>query len=291
MRIKTYALVISGIFAAILTSLSCAMESGAAKWRPLQGQDTQQANWNDFSHLSVQNVRPGLDPWREGKRYAQLRSQSYRFRPMEREPRGTASLKGIYRPAQFEIPNHYVYRPLQVKRNRNLVDQQRLRRPTGRGMHVYGYTPSPIPYSGLAVPSSESFRYPDRYRRDYAERLADRDFGQPIASRYPNSQGDPSPRYSGQVPFDELRFRPLKRSKWDGYHGRSDRYAADPGSVPNYQSWPPDWGCQYGMQSGWYPRMPMPHPGMQQAMRRAKMPNRYGTNWYDGRGDGEGAWY
>jgi hypothetical protein len=37
--------------------------------------------------------------------------------------------------------------------------------------------------------------------------------------------------------------------------------------------------------------MAAPYPGMQYAMQRPYAPNRYGVNWYDGHGDGEGAWY
>jgi hypothetical protein len=61
--------------------------------------------------------------------------------------------------------------------------------------------------------------------------------------------------------------------------------------VPNYQHRRPGWGYQYGMRPGTYPRMATPYPGMQQAILRAEIPNRYGVDWYDGQADGEGAWY
>jgi hypothetical protein len=92
---------ISGVFSVVLMSPSSAMEgvdySGVAKWRP-----TTPTGYAGFSGNGD--------------------GSQYRFRPMDREQRRVAPLKWTYRPSQLKVPKHYVYRPLQVKRNRNSVD-------------------------------------------------------------------------------------------------------------------------------------------------------------------------
>jgi hypothetical protein len=97
------------------------------------------------------------------------------------------------------------------------------------------------------------------------------------------------PRYMGQTLYGRHRFRPLNRPGWSGYRDprESVRYATNPYPVPNYQQNGSGWVPYNPVMPGRQPYMAMHYPGM----HRPSMPNRYGVDWYDGMGDGEGAWY
>lgn len=230
-------------------------------------------------------------------------NSQYRFRPMERERLREAPPRWTYRPAQLEIPNHYVYRPLKVQQPSNYMDQQRRRSPAVPGMQDYGYNPwdpmrngydrSWMPMPGLTSSHYDPYRYLDRYNQLSVAHSNDRYRWRGDSVGYPIPRGYAAPRYTGQTPFTGHRFRPLKRPVWDGYRyrGMPDRYAAGSYPAANYQWRRPGWANYDTMRREWQPQMAMSYPGMSHPMRRPDVPNRYGINWYDGRGDGEGAWY
>ncbi|MES9816012.1 MAG: hypothetical protein ACH255_07100 [Candidatus Thiodiazotropha sp.] len=384
MRNKTYALLITGIFSVMLMPSTSAVEGasypGAGKWRPIQGQNRLNVNWNDLSPQPGQNVWPAA--WARGNDFSLHRPQpysvrswkghaghhknlassvpntsaapydrpdngayvipaklhnpgyqgaqeavvprqfnwrpaaqsaragqlkygpnsQYRFRPMEQERQREAPPRWTYRPAQLEIPNHYVYRPLKVQQRRNHTDQQRQRRSAVPGMQDYGPNPwDPVRYgydrSWMPMPGSASspydpYRYLDSYNQYSAAQSNGRYLWRGDRVGYPVPRGYTAPRYSGHGPFTGHRFRPLKRSGWDRYRyrGMPDRYAVGSYPVANYQWRRPDWANYDTMRREWQPQMAMSYPGPH-PMRRPDAPNRYGVNWYDGRGDGEGAWY
>ncbi|MEW8050523.1 MAG: hypothetical protein AB2792_03060 [Candidatus Thiodiazotropha sp.] len=248
---------------------------------------SQQSYWRPVT----QSVRTGFPGYGA--------NSQYRFRPMDREQRRGAPTRWTYRPAQLEIPNHYVYRPLKVHNSRKYREQQRRRMPTIPGMQDYGYNPrdamrygydrSWLPLPGLAASPYDPPRYLDRYNQFLPAQSNDRYRWRGDSVGYPIHRGYSAPRYTGQIPFTGHRFRPLARSGWDRYRyrGMPDRYATRSYPVPNYQWRRSGWVNYDAMRRGWHPQM----AGMPQPMGRPEIPNRYGVNWYDGRGDGEGAWY
>ncbi|MES9968725.1 MAG: hypothetical protein ABW092_01745 [Candidatus Thiodiazotropha sp.] len=223
---------------------------------------------------------------------------------MERARLGAAPARWTYRPAQIEIPNHYVYRPLKVKPTRHTADRQRVRPPTEPVIEPYGvkqwdpmpygYHPmgTPMPYS--ALPSYDPYLYTPRDNRYTAYRPSERYYyGNRHSSRYPSPRVYSSPRYTGYMPINRHRYRPITRPVTGRYPYpvRPAWIASSPYPAPNDPWRSPAWSYPNTMTPAWQPAMGMPYPGMQQAMRHPGMANPYGINWYDGRGDGEGAWY
>jgi hypothetical protein len=260
MRIQTYATLISGILMVMLMPSAFALEGGgysdSGAWRPATPVD-----YRGFP--------------------AKAAGSQYRFRPMDRQRRAAAPMKWTYRPSRIDIPNHYVYRPLRVKHNRNATDQRISNAPRVPGTYDYGFKPRDSRYHGyrpFRAPSYDAYRYHDRNQRYAAERSTGRYTGQPMARRYSYLRDYSASRYAGRMPSGGYVFRPLDRPGRDAYRyrGQPRRYSANPYPVPGYQHRVPGWDYRYAMQ---------------QPIQRPNMPNRYGVDWYDGRGDGEGAWY
>lgn len=222
----------------------------------------------------------------------------YRFRPL---PQGGqqphfAAPEVAYRPSNIKIPDHYVYRPL------NPVKKVQ------RHPSPYHYTPtySPAPAYGFAPPA------PMR-------------FSAPVPNRsVPMARSLPGPRYAyGGQPYPDFRFRPTSRAYGPpGYPvagsnmNRAPRYAARWPERPRFRPAPrfrptapvyadPFYGYPPGyahpaMAYNWpserwgryRPSYPQPNPSSWQAA-----PDTYDdiadrrVDWYDGRADGEGAWY
>lgn len=231
-------------------------------------------------------------------------NDQYRFRPMDpQQHKGGSAYEWTYRPAQIDIPNHYVYRPLKVPNSRQAVHQQPKPMAAMPGMSDYAYAyqgpvlygyqpPSRIPMADMAVPGYGANDYLDPYRRYTLNRPAAR-WGYPWQGEAVENQrpwGRSAPRYTGQSPYPPgHRFRPVRRPGWGGYGyvPQADRYATNPYPLPNYQHSLPGRAPYNAGMPGWQPYAAMHYPGM----RRPGAPNRYGVDWYDGMGDGEGAWY
>lgn len=221
----------------------------------------------------------------------------YRFRPMEVREEINPPPRWTYRPAQIEIPNHYVYRPIKAKRASNSVDHRRLAAPVPPAIEGYGYT---APRPGMIAPGSPPIRYlPNRYLPGYNPAWQARwnpgyqGYRADIAG-YPAQRRVAAPRYTANMPVSRYRFRPLNQPGPQAYPypGERARYAANPyfatpgqARYMSGQPYPYPW-YRYGMP----PRVP-PTPAMARAGWRPLMPNPYGVDWYDGQADGEGAWY
>ncbi|MEW8563308.1 MAG: hypothetical protein AB2541_14425 [Candidatus Thiodiazotropha sp.] len=230
----------------------------------------------------------------------------YRFRPMRRAENRAAPSRWTYRPLQIDIPNHYVYRPLRVNRAANAATGQNPTLPKAADRVGYGSrAPDPSQYGhhNLAAPAQAMptpYYPPGRHLSNYNSY-------RPIGpnTRHPGYYTDgwsnpvpqnsfaPRSRYAAGMPFDRYRFRPLNRSGVERYRYRglqTPRYAANPYVFrPVYPQMPP--GQANANNRNWMPHMGYPYPGMRQAMWRPVVPNRFGTNWYDGEADGDGAWY
>ncbi|MEW8662738.1 MAG: hypothetical protein AB2557_09830 [Candidatus Thiodiazotropha sp.] len=230
----------------------------------------------------------------------------YRFRPMQREENRAAPSRWTYRPLQIDIPNHYVYRPLRVNRAANPAAGHKP--PTPKAAHRMGYGsraphPNRYGYNNLVPPAQAmpTPYYPSR------RHLTGYDNFRPLGPNprhpgyytdvgsYPVPMGSfaPPARYAANTPFTRYRFRPLYRSVGERYRyqgPQAPRYAANPYVFrPLHPQLPP--AQAYAGNRHWMPSAGYPYPGMRQAMQRPAAPNRFGTNWYDGEADGEGAWY
>lgn len=319
---KTIAHLIPGIFCLMLMSSASAWEAGApghSQWRPLQGQEGAIANGAAGIGQSAQLPPPA--PWQRVADYpnaqrayrfrpfagypGQGTDNRYRFRPMEAAQKRSAPLRWTYRPAQIEIPNHYVYRPLNARQARASVTQQRRSRPVPPGLGDYAYNtraPRFYPYGRFGAPTPGSippyfapYRYPSAQNPAWTARpgLTYPGYGNDVAA-YPVPRRAAVPRYSANMPYSGYRFRPRGQSGPQRYRYRDQRarYAVNPyAPPPNHPRYMPGQAYAYGRYRGWSPPVGLPAPGMEQAMWRPVVPNRYGIDWYDGQADGEGAWY
>ncbi len=250
----------------------------------------RQPAW-EMSYPKSQNRPPltGMRPAGSGNAFPM---SQYRFRPLPAEPRPQVVSQPRYLPLQVPIAEHYVFRPLnpvsrpqpsprfayqrpqmpmamparpQYQFNR----PARVMQPYQSGRYAYGVYPSARP---AWQPEWTQRNLPARDYRQF--RLPPRDIAQ-------------------GMPLD-YRYRPLAAMP-SNRQRLGNRYAPY-----NWRGVPPP--PQYlAMQYGPYGQRPVPPPwamGYPPAMRTAyrpeampAMPKRYGTDWYDGRGDGEGAWY
>ncbi len=271
-------------------SLATPMPRNGYQW-PQRVATPDQAYWRPSTHAASSGY-PGHGA-----------NNRYRFRPLDHQSLRGAPARWTYRPAQIEIPNHYVYRPLKVNPGRHSTPRQRVRMPATPVVQPYGvkqwdpmrygYNPMRTSMPYFAPPSHDPYRQVRSYNRYAAFRPSDRYYANRHDNGYPSPRGYSSPRYTGYTPFGRHRFRPMNRpaSGRHPYPGQPAWLAANPYSAPNYSWRPSARSYPYGMAPAWQPQTGMPYPGMQQAMHRPSMPNPYGVNWYDGRADGEGAWY
>lgn len=229
----------------------------------------------------------------------------YRFRPMETRNNSDVPMRWTYRPSQIEIPNNYVYRPLKSRQVRHSIDQRRVPVPVPPAMVAYGYNPrdpmfSPygyfgVPGPGMYAPGFDPFGHMGGYNPAWSAgpNLAHPGYRAGIAG-YPVPRGAVAPRYTADMPASGYRFRPLiqpgtQRSR---YRGQWARYAANPYvAAPIPPGYMPARPYPYGRYRHQMPPPISPAAVTAQAMWRPVMPNRYGVDWYDGRADGEGAWY
>ncbi|MEW8508653.1 MAG: hypothetical protein AB2598_18330 [Candidatus Thiodiazotropha sp.] len=227
----------------------------------------------------------------------------YRFRPMQRTDKRTAPARWTYRPLQIDIPNTYVYRPLRVNKPANRVDRHIPAPPTmpqvsgygsgNKDPYAYGFGYLGAPAQSLPSSDYQPRQQPVNYHN---YRSAGSVAGHPGFNthawgyRFPRDRY--SPRYAINMPFNSYRFRPLRRPGGERYRHRGPqppRYAINPPVYPStFSPLPPTHVYAY---RSWMPPLGYPHPGMEQALRQPVATNRFGTNWYDGEADGEGAWY
>ncbi len=212
----------------------------------------------------------------------------YRFRPLQAKRPVRDMSAPRYRPVQVRIPNRYVFRPL------NPVARPAPHRPvtaSPRQPPVYA-SPSYMYWPGYAYsPALQGSRgthpvFPYAVSRGYAPGVES--FDPRWIKGYPSYPMAYTPGIN-RMPGYRSRFRPELAAKAPAnraYHFRryphQRRYAAGPAYV-----WRRDRGRYAGYQT--------PYANGERA---AYLPpvspsrvNRYGMDWYDGRGDGEGAWY
>jgi hypothetical protein len=226
------------------------------------------------------------------QRYAD-RSRSfrgYRFRPLPTVRQARTETAPRYRPLQLQIPDRYVFRPLN-----SVTRSAAPRRPqppaalyppvvypmAGGGYHPYAYTPG---YPGFYHPYAAGFYTSAPW--------------QGIAPVYRQPQRVPLqaayPAAVAQGIQHRPRFRPwaYRGRGWDrsSRRGYGQRYARRH-SVRQYPLTAPAWTYQHRAPNA-------AHPGYGFGGRTVQRPpspparlNRHGTDWYDGQGDGEGAWY
>jgi hypothetical protein len=235
---------------------------------------------------------PGFAPadpmaraWQGGGRFRSSYPPGYRFRPLPPARPGDVVQQVRYRPLQIRIPDRYVFRPLKPAAPR--------------------VPPMPARMAsrdpGMANPWAGGVygrHYGNPYRPVFNNRFSPvRSF--PVAPwaggvnayrpPYPvPPQRATAPAYA-RAANPMPRFRPWPRPRW--------AYTPPPGYIPGYvqpraypgvppgrrdmrwRRWQPGTGRDYREQ-----RVQVP------ALSRA-IPNPYDTDWYDGRGDVDGAWY
>ncbi|MET0066154.1 MAG: hypothetical protein ABW076_07395 [Candidatus Thiodiazotropha sp.] len=222
----------------------------------------------------------------------------YRFRPMNpAQPDRVTKAGFVYRPMQIQIPREYVYRPLNpVKATPRgnyrppvpSVPRYAARPVPPFGNNYRGYPNYPLPPMGVRSQPESRYVYGHR----------------PVAPRF--RPWSPAERYVADYPrmypraFPGVAYRDPRVRPFQGYprtyawRPRQGDYRVDHRSVRNdgprtrYPNWlrgRPAWG---------YPEVASSAPyvmGPGDAQAHADVQNRYGVDWYDGRSDGDGAWY
>jgi hypothetical protein len=216
----------------------------------------------------------------------------YRFRPLQEEPHPQVFSQPRYLPLQVPIADRYVFRPLnpvtrpaaypRVAYQRPVMPQNmpawrpmnqlnpdpRTLRSYPHGRYVYGGYPTARP----------------AWQRDWSGRgLPVRGYGQYPAAR----------RVAQRMPGD-YRFRPLAGMPagrpWVG-----DRWAPrvrrEMPPMPSYLAAQYAAYGQRRLPPAWAMGYPPPMRTVYRPESQRPVPKRYGTDWYDGHGDGDGAWY
>ncbi len=212
--------------------------------------------------------------------------QRYRFRPQDEAP--VASGNGVYRyhALPMQIPDHYVYRPL------NPVAKASRVRPAPMPDYAYrtGYEGwnryAAQPYRLLPPPPwpyQPAMAGPWPTPEQAVVTSAPAPWWTPPAPGYP-----PAYVFNGYRPSPSPNPYPVAGRQAmppPAYNKRYARRWSPPSPPPGYTHWQ-------------RPTPPMPYPARAGWERTAQLPapppvrvNRYGTDWYDGQGDGEGAWY
>lgn len=227
-------------------------------------------------------------PVRAGNPY---QSSQYRFRPMEKAQFARDYRQPQYRSLQVQIPAHYVFRPLNpIRRSAAPAVSQRAYRapypympyPNAGYRPVYPYPVQPLPMSRYA------------YGGGYPTEAGWYGAAPAISAPGWRTPYRPAmPPYYAQGMGSPARFRALPEplpgtsARRNGYPGPAHRQMVPP---PRYTYESPYWRWHYRPlpQTSGYPA------AGQTAFRPVRSPerlNRFGTDWYDGRGDDEGAWY
>ena len=231
------------------------------------------------SHLNYAPENLGAAPWSGRK---------YRFRPMPQTRPTQGDRLVRYRPLEVRIPERYVFRPL------NPIARSAAPLPPPRVAPFYAPGVYPPVYNGYSpeAPVLVGRYAPNHVATPYAAMPDVRSPAQRWAWRTPMPAA-PAPAYVQGV-NPQARFRPESR------HGRGSIERWDSGG--RYVRHLPGWRYPYPSSSPYWAQHSRPAryalPGYgfdgSVAQRPPVAPrrlNRYGTDWYDGRGDGDGAWY
>ena len=216
-------------------------------------------------------------------------SEQYRFRPLQRvrAPESQGKLK--YRPMQVHIPEQARFRPLNpVARSKPYPVRANLyRHDMPRPYGTAGYWPRYDVYPQPAPTGRYVYNYPDgRHLPSFNQRRAPRQQNMAPARSV-------MPRYARRD-SSQVRFRPLPPPR---------NTAFQPGRLPRFAqrrfTQPPSWSRN---RPGGYPLYPYPAPTtvarqwppapmVYRPQWQPPVTAHQRTDWYDGRGDGEGAWY
>ena len=231
------------------------------------------------------------------------RAPGYRFRPMQAASPPGQDGRLVYRPLQVNIPEHYIFRPLNPLRHTSVPAAV-----AQRQFHAPEAYPA-MPYPAMSYPAMS---YPDAQFRPFnpypvrpwpMNRYAYGGYPAPWggyaavpqpwpAPAWATPRVTPMPPYYAHGMGAPERFPPRpepfpERARNDGYYRFAQRGMMPP---PRYTYGAPDWRYQPYRQRS---RMPYPDDA-RMAFRPPGPParlNPYGVDWYDGRGDGDGAWY
>jgi hypothetical protein len=211
----------------------------------------------------------------------------YRFRPVDTTKRAQVQNAPRYRPVQVRIPEGYVFRPL------NPVARTA---PRQTAQSAPGFTPA---YSSAAIGNWPGYAYsPWQYQ---AYRPYPHHFAAPLP-RFEQAAAYPDPRWAVYPPYPAA-YAPSMRPM-PGFRPRSRPEIVRRGAVNRHS-----YAQRYPRQQRYAPGRAYAWPQGRESFARYRVPNvygsrsvyqppvaparvnRYGMNWYDGQGDGEGAWY
>lgn len=218
----------------------------------------------------------------------------YRFRPLRQETLSQPTGQLRYRPIQVKIPEQAIFRPLnpvaksmppaQIPRQQHFMPPPVLPYPSADvGTQRYPYSAKPMP-SGRFV-----YNYPDQRR--WSGYRPWTTYG-PERGVYNRSA---VPRYA-QMPTRPLNFRPqpVLGAEMRSPAYRPYRFAQHNLVRPNQRhTYNPGWRSRYPYPAPHYAIRHQYQPvflGARPQWQPVRSANRR-TDWYDGRGDGDGAWY
>ncbi len=313
MKIAAFALLLSGLLSAtMISSTELKAEAGYAAGNSAQGYGQNRYQRQPSHAGSRYSARPSayrFRPWSgEPQRIPhvarpaygpfdrmQQPRQTYRFRPTKltqaTSPVVVAPPALAYRPANITIPEHYVYRPLNpVKKAEPGSHANNISRANPH-FSRYGYgayraartmpTAHPADHEMInRPPPAPRYVYGGGLRSVHKFRPDHRVYG-PMAYAGPMSAMTPSP-YAYNRWRQPLRFRPAPQ-----FRASQPAYAylppdRSPGMLHHYPAGGVPWGGSAGPAPRSYPDWRIQRYAGSASQR---------VDWYDGRSDGEGAWY
>jgi hypothetical protein len=274
-----------------------------------------QLGWRESKAASHEPWR-GERNWQGGSSIPGPSAQGYRFRPLPQRPQRPVSqpARVTYRPADIKIPGHYVYRPINPVKKTQTAKYSSSRIPALPSAPYYGYIPPPP----SMMPIAPVYGYTPYQPRNYV----------PSAEPQTRSMSRPQPRARyvyGHEPYQGLRFRPVAQTYRHPYYShRYDMNRMPPFSLSHWRDrlrfrpspefdrrnyrppnqayvqayYPPGYAYPYMAYNRLVPFWAQPGASYPQPFSTgdgiADNFNAYqgrGIDWYDGRSDGDGAWY
>jgi hypothetical protein len=286
---------------------------------PQEWRAQPQPSWRESTAMNHNPWRGGRN-WQGASSIPRASARGYRFRPLPqgRQQPAPQSAGVTYRPADIKIPGHYVYRPINPVRKPQSAKYTPSRIPTWPPAPYYGYISSPPPM----MPMAPVYGYtPYLFRED-----APSPGHQPRSMNQPERRA----RYVyGDAPYQGLRFRPVTQTFRHPYYShRHDMNRMPPLAFSRWRDrlrfrpsaefdrrnyFPPNqtYAQAYNPLAYPYPNMaynrlepswtepganyPRSYPVWDEALHET-VDNSNGyqgrrIDWYDGRSDGDGAWY